>query len=82
MQKAKNHKMKVQTLYSLQERLEIISTTTKNLSLDMAKIRIMKYGIESQSLMFDKEISITKSQIKTNIETIIVELHNIKDQVV
>jgi len=82
VQKAKNHKMKVQTLYSLQERLEIISTTTKNLSLDMAKIRIMKYGIESQSLMFDKEISITKSQIKTNIETIIVELHNIKDQVV
>ena len=73
--------MKVQILHQLQERLETVSLTTKNLSLDIAKLRSLKYGIESQSQMFEQEIDATKTQIKINIDDIIFELADIKEQV-
>jgi|GEM_PF-2548785 hypothetical protein len=73
--------MKVQILNKLQARLEVISVTTKNLSLDIAKLRDLEYSIKSQSTMHAEVINQTKTHLKTNLDTIIVELHDIKQQV-
>jgi hypothetical protein len=73
--------MKVQILNKLQARLEVVSITTKNLSLDIAKLRALEYSIENQSMMYAEAINQTKTNLKTNLDNIIVELHDIKQQV-
>jgi hypothetical protein len=73
--------MKVQILNKIQARLEVISVTTKSLSLDIAKLRDLEYSIKNQSTMYAEIINQTKTHLKTNLDTIIVELHDIKQQV-
>lgn len=73
--------MKVQTLNKLQARLEVVSVITKNLSLDIAKLRALEYSIENQSIMYAEAINQTKTNLKTGLDNVIVELHDINQLV-
>ena len=73
--------MKLQTLNKLQARLEVVSVTTKNLSLDIAKLRALEYNIENQSHMYAQIINQSKASLKNNLQNVISELHDITQQV-
>ena len=73
--------MKLQTLNKLQARLEVVSVTTKNLSLDIAKLRALEYSVENQSHMCAQVINQSKASLKCSLQNVISELHDITQQV-
>lgn len=70
--------MTLQTLDNIQQRLENLSRIIQDKAADIGKIRSMKYGVGNQGRFSAQEVNNVKTNIKTDIDKVIMELNTIK----